>query len=228
MPRQLKPYTVDSVTRPETRERLDIYFDRNRKLFFAAIGMERVEHTDLKEAKKLALELLTRAPKYDWQPIIVVRRVARESGDHYAQGFEAEHADLDISFYRCERASSPIDPDVVYAREHTIDFEQSVRDHTHWKGKEEVEHDRQRMRQERDDNKRLDKFYDSDDHAVLPYTDETWEGLLVIKRAVDQTRTSLHALIERDNLAEQLRSIAGRTLPPLLEAHEPKKRKVAR
>jgi hypothetical protein len=55
----LKSYKVDRVI--DGRNELDIFFDRDKKEFFASIGMERVTHTDINEAKKLARELLKKA-----------------------------------------------------------------------------------------------------------------------------------------------------------------------
>ncbi len=218
MPRKLKPYKVDDVA--AGRERLPIFFDRDDKVFFAEIGMERVQHTDLVEAKKLAVQLLTRAPRYTWEPIIVVDRITKYTGTYHLHGEEAEHAEMDVTFYRCERAESPLERGRWFSRRHTIDFERDLKADRRpsWYTKEQRAADTKQKREEREANKNLGRFDGSSrkDYVILPYTEETWEGLTAIKLAIEETRARLAALISGGDLAERLKALAHKPLPPML------------
>lgn len=232
MPRELKPHEIEVLWHPNRKDTITIFFDRTKKVFFASIGMERVEHTDLVEARKLARDLVVRAPRYEWEAVIVVDGVAAEYDEerHTFGGSgqnSSQHIDMSFRFYRGERCKSPTRPDGWLVREHTADFEErlarrrvKLKNDKAW-SKEDLDHHEAKDRESRATNQRLEALHAGDDDRVLPYSDELWRGLMAIKEAIKMARRSLSVLIDRPDLDARLRAFAAKPLPPMLPAYEP-------
>jgi hypothetical protein len=97
MPRKLKPYKVDDVH--HRLAKVDIMFDREDKVFFAQLGIERVEAPDVETCKKLTVEMIPRAVQLEWKPMIEV-----EGGIDEVQKHHCEHVRLVLSYVRFEFA----------------------------------------------------------------------------------------------------------------------------
>lgn len=221
MSRGRKPYSIEVVRSTNKELTTPLLFDRDRQVFFAAIGMERVEHTDIKEARKLAQQLIDRSPQYVWDPIICVQQSDAEyDEDHHHWRVEIGDAiriDLDLVYWRCERSRHPSKPDVWFVRTHTLDFEEKLRaslsqmmapQRTGWEEKE------------RGKRARNELLATANEHAtrILPYSEELWTALGKIRETIAETRRRLSALIASEQFVDRLRQLAAADMPLMLPA----------
>jgi hypothetical protein len=101
--------------------------------------------------------------------------------------------------------SGPIEREGYLEREHAVDFEAG----------NPSEYDREVRA------KTLDRpeMYSNEPGVVeLPYDEETWRGLLVLKRAIDELYGKVEALIGRADFRDQLRRFALGASAQLLSA----------
>jgi hypothetical protein len=208
----LKPYKVDQVI--DGRNELDIFFDRDKKEFFAAIGMERVTHTDINEAKKLARELLKKAPKYEWERVIVVSGVPDEHEMRLSFKDIINHeVNVHFSFQRIERARDPMGKKghvtsrvCQYERPTEEDFNENLEAYVarfYPRERKKSDEIRAEWRKKREENRELSSYYDGGG-IVLPYAEATWQGLLSIKAVFDNAREKLDAFLVKDDLSTRL------------------------
>ena len=220
MPRALKPYKVETVA--EGTQRLDVFFDRDKKVFFASLGNERVEDTDLPKALQKAHKLLITAPVYEWKPFIIIDRVgeSEQRGGRWSRSGEVITTKLEFSFKRVEHAKNPIPPKKIknekyidtFERSYTEDFEEECKNH----GEEFAKRDRERRAQNRD----LDYFssYGRDSVIVLSYTEELWNALHRIRDAIISANQQLSFLTHQPNFEQRLMQLVQQPhvslLPP--------------
>ena len=205
MSRQLKPQIVDEVTSPNGLVRIPVYFDRNEKDFFVEITGrdDRVRADSVHEVKKLAAEMLAKAVEYKWEGIIVVEMEEsydekyKAAGAYSYKGHAGFGARIEFEFDRLERSRHPTREGEFVYRKHTLDFEAGEPSTF--------------SRTEREKNASV-KTYCPFDATVLPYDDETWAGLLALKRAVDDAQAKLEDLVARKDFAERLR-LVGKQAP---------------
>jgi hypothetical protein len=208
MPRALKPMKVGYVTNGATGA--DVFLDRDKKVFFVAVGVERAEHAEFEQAKVLGNALLAQETKYEWEPIIVVDAV--DVSSHRWNHEPGEHEiSMKFEFCRCERARDPRPKSTRkwLTRDHADDFEAT--------------HPDADDRRERENSTRVhhrDKGSGSDD-VVIPYDQDVWDGLLKIEQAVADSRMALHNLIESKGFAGKLRAVGSGScqVPPLFPEH---------
>ena len=208
---------VDCVFGPDGHTSYTVTFSRVEKDFFVKLpaGVV-VRDPSCEGAKRAAKEALKKLTRYEWVPVIVVD--IESSYDDFmenAHGFNAFGTRLNFSFDRLEVAQHPLDPKVKLQRSHPIDFEATC--------KRLMSHQVEAYRKDRDDPGRKHEEFRSDG-TVLPYSEMTWQGLLGIKRAVDETRDRLDALMKRPDFGKMLQAAMTKGIPLLGPAGEPKRR----
>ena len=209
MTRQLKPQVVDEVTSPNGHVKLPVFFDRNDKDFYVEVtGPEdRVRADSVVEVKKLARELLAKVTEYKWEAIIAIEMGQSYDEKHKSPGSASYRglrlgAIVDFEFYRMERSKHPTQTNRFVYRRHIVDFEEN----------DPQDYDRKRRAENRD----LLQWGVGHEATVLPYDDETWQGLLAMKKAVDAAQAQLETLVERKDLADKLRLVGRQAIPPML------------
>jgi hypothetical protein len=211
--RQLKPQIVDEVSSPNGHVKLPVFFDRNEKDFYVEVTGpdDRVRADSVSEVKKLAREKLATAIEYKWEGIIVLELEQSYDAKYKAPGnYQYQYrgqklgAQVEFEFDRMERSKHPTQPGHFVYRSHTIDF--LAKDPDAFSKKQRAEN-----RDFRQVGARLAS-------TTLPYDDETWQGLLAMKKAVDAAQAQLEALVERKDLAERLKLLGRQGVPPMLPA----------
>jgi hypothetical protein len=210
MARELKPQKVDDVHSPSRRLKVDLMLDRNKLDFFARVGDEEVRAPSIDELRPLAREMAAKAESYTWERVILVEIKEGWWDRHHHRGFgtrrerdpdvEPTGASVEVEFDRVERARSPFDGKWV-ARQHPLDFEAGEPD----------EYTRKRREQFADFI-----HYGDVNKTVLPYSEETWAGLCAIRKAIDELRDKLAALVERKDVVTLLQRAATSKQPLLL------------
>lgn len=225
MPRELKPYKVTTIDHPNGKTSLDLFFDRNKNVFFAQIAMERVEDTDVEKAKAKARHLLINAPVYEWEPVIVVHAPDLTERNRYVGARRHRSAEVSVAlhftFERCERARDVLNPteknwkdqtvERWFSRQFTEDFEESVKSLL---GSDWVKRDREARRK----NLNLDMFHVSDGDRVLRYSEDLWRALHRIADAIETAHGQLALLIGSKELELRLLQLTApqvALLPPV-------------
>jgi len=221
MSRGRKPYSIEVVRSTNKELSTPLLFDRDRHVFFAAIGMDRVEHTDIKEARKLARQLIDRSAQYVWTPVVCVSQSDAEyDEDHHHWRMEVGDAvriDLDLVYWRCERSPHPSKPNEWFVRVHTLDFEAKLgsslsrvlpQQRAGWEEKE------------RGQRARNEVLATANDHGtrILPYSEELWTALGRIRETIAETRRRLSGLIASEQFEAKLRHLAAAEMPLMLPA----------
>lgn len=209
MTRQLKPQIVDEVSSLNGHVKLPVFFDRNEKDFYVEVtGPEdRVRADSVAEVKKLARELLAKVTEYKWEGIIVVEVEKSYDGKYKSPGSfnyrgQKLGARVEFEFDRLERSEHPTQENRFVYRTHEIDFLAREPDAF--------------SKRQRTENRDLRQWGTGMNSTILPYDDETWQGLLAMKRAVDAAQAQLEALVERKDLADKLRLVGRQGMPPML------------
>lgn len=204
MPRPLKPHKVDEVRSPNGLITMPVYFDRDKKDFFVAVGEgrdEEVRADSVSEVKQLARDAMAKMIPYKWEGIVIVEvgQTWKEENRSSKQG-----AQVGFGFDRRERSPHPTRPGHFVYRKHTIDFER-------------VNGDSEFARKKRERNEETDHYWVSQGDVVLPYSEELWNGLLAMQAALDEAGAKLKALIEGSSFADRLRLMAKHgAAPPML------------
>jgi hypothetical protein len=209
--RQLKPQIVDEVSSPNGHVKLPIFFDRNEKDFYVEVTGpdDRVRANSVVEVRRLTQALLAKVTEYKWEGIIVVEVEKSYDAKHKAPGsYEYRGQKLGarvvFEFDRHERSKHPTQENRFVYRNHTIDFLAAKPNAFDKKQREE--------------NRYFKQTYVGLTAIVFPYDDETWQGLLAMKRAVDTAQAQLEALVGRKDLADKLRLVGRQGAPPMLPA----------
>lgn len=199
MPRPLKPYKVEVVMHSNGRDHIEVMFDRDRKLFFAQMGVERAESSDLTAVRNLAKQLVEKGARYEWEAIIVVSPPSLDDHNYGGSSYYEEHEPkLRFEFYRCERAPDPRsgkhnEPRWI-VRQHEAEFE--------------ADKPNKEARRQRETNcERYGDLREWDGTVYIPYTEEAWQALIAIEAAVVETRKRLAGLLSRDDLPKLLAGI---------------------
>ena len=188
--RDLKPHVIEQV-RGSRDDAFDVplCFDRNKKVFFVRYELERVEHTDLKECRKLGIALLDKVEPYKWEPFIEVVYLGDGDSNTHFGGYVGEtfHEEVHFTFRRFERSRHPTQEGKFVVRWHPLDkptsYEKQVRE---WSPPTGTRNDRDR---------------------ILPYDEATWAGLLAIQQGLRDIRGKLHKLVMTRQLAGKLKAI---------------------
>jgi len=230
--RDRKPIVVDTV-RSGGAEVAVCYDYREHDFFFEEPGTRnRVHAPNFIEVRRRLDEVYEQAAPLDWRPVILVTlHQTYDEGDHSIRTKIVEGASIFLTFRRCElsprpdhaeviervtrererdgrlgrgsRDRGPIEREGYIEREHAADFEAGSPD----------AHDRE-VRE-----KTLDRpqTYTNDANAVeLPYEEDTWQGLLAMKAAIDELHGKIKTLIGRADFRDQLRRFTLAAATPLL------------
>jgi len=209
MGRALKPYVVDKL---QTKHGwVDILFDRDRKNFFAKVGDEELRADTINEVKEKAQAELEKVIRYVWEPVITVGSDLSkwEKPDAFEPLDREKMNDVEVhvklSFERLERAlvrgndtagitkvnrrydGSNKRQDRWFTRSHSKDFEQSL------KGWEKDAEEMRRLRAVGDGAREY--HGDWNDVAVIPYSDEAWEGLCRVADVLRNARSSIRHIV---------------------------------
>lgn len=228
MRRDRKPIPVDTV-RANSAE-VEVFYDfREHKFFFEAPGTRSREYAEtFVEVRRRLKEIYEQAAPLDWKPVILVTlHDAYDDQDHSIRSKAIEGASVYLTFRRCELSPrpdhaecieritkererhgdrgdhGPIEREGCIEREHILDFE----------ALDPSDYDRE-MRAKTVD--RPDSYSNEADIVELPYEEETWQGLLALKAAIDALHGKVDALIKRADFRDQLKRFSTGGSTPLL------------
>ncbi len=191
MARQLKPYKVDEIRSPNGYTKAPVMFDRNSKRFFieAVPGDtdSRVWSDTLDDVKRRGTAALADAQKYEWTPLIVI-----SVSEHWKRDPESRDASLVFSFRRFERSPHPVRGDGFVERPHSLDV-------TDAKGRVE-----NRDIEPCSVSGKIGPAIAKDDDALLPYSQEVWDGLVAIQDTINDARVRLEQLLKRKDAGRVL------------------------
>lgn len=214
MPRLLKPQKVDHVVVGNGRIAIDIMLDRNNLDFFAKLGLDEVRATTAKECKDKARQLASAWRPTVWEGRIRVR-MTQGNREWYINRFEAKSMQLELIFYRFERAQK-LDGTWV-ERTHELDFEASIEDGD-WHNKRKEHRDRGGDWTDHD-------IEPDEDERDFAYSAELWNGLVTIQAMIASAGERLQDLLARPDFDKQITVAQMTTLIKLLPAASAKKKK---
>lgn len=201
MSRKLKPYKVDTIhTRKGT---VDMFLDREDKIFFGMIGPTRVQAITAEECRKKLYKAMSDWDGLVWKQYIHLQAESHLDGHYSHSGFDADNVSLNMHFYRFEGAQT-LDGKWVCRR-----FKEDTRGGEKWY-----------------DPEKMDPWYRDleEEEDLIPYSEEAWAALQKIKGALAIAGDQLKTLACAKNLPQL---IAGGV--KLLQAPEkPSKKKKKR
>ena len=233
--RDRKPIVVDKVRSGNTD--VEILYDfRQHSFFFEEEGTRERHHAHtFVEVRRLVDQVHEDAQPLAWAPVILVDlRGKYDDGDHSARSRVEEGASVHLTFRRCELSPVPHRAEVVarvtserevdarlnrkrhrsddgpiervgfIEREHEVDFEAG----------DPSDSDREARARSLD---RSDTYRNSPDVVELPYDEQTWRGLLAMKRAIDDLHSKVEVLIHQSDFRDRLRRIASGGMSALPE-----------
>lgn len=188
MPRKLKPYMVDQVY-DAFHGRIDIYFDRDQKIFFSGVLGERAEADTLRECKKATEKLAGTLRELVWRQVICIE-------DHeieYGSGYENTWI-LRFTSSRHEIADSPAGQ---FERRFTT-----------------TEGDPEPVKVYPAENYPRRTLGRRDTGCVtIPYSQEAWRTILQIRTAIEETSKRIAKLVGSRDLERLLTSGDLKLLP---------------
>lgn len=232
--RDRKPIVVDKVR--SGGHEVEIFYNfRDHSFFFEELGTRgRVQADTFTEVRRLLDQSYEKATPLDWKPVILVTlHGAYDDQDHSVRRKKIEGASVHLTFRRCELSPrpdyaeaieritrererddrlgrgrsdrGPIEREAHIEREHALDFEAG----------DPTEYDRE----VRAKTLARPDTYDNDADVVeLPYEEDTWQGLLALKSAIDGLHAKVGALISRSDFRDRLKVYASESATPLLES----------
>lgn len=210
MSRELKPQKLEEVRDKKTGMVVHIMLDRNKFDFFAIVGTEKIREDTAAELKKVVIEKLAAMAQYKWEPMIIIRHDDHRpdptrrwrSHDDDARYMKAQ---VEFKFRRFERSPSPSGKGFV-ERKHPLDVNASDEHEVLWR------------KEDRD----IQNFATWEmEYEIVPYTEETWNGLMRLHASIERANDQLTALLgSKEKLAEALVKMGQGVLPPQLGAGE--------
>ncbi len=192
MARQLKPYKVDEIRSPNGYTKAPVMFDRNSKRFFVeAVPGDRdsrVWSDTLDDVKRQGTEALGNAQRYEWTPLIIVG-----VSQHWKSGPGSHDASLVLTFRRLERSPHPVRDGSFVERPHALDTTDSA--------EERAQHGDIGSCS---DTGKIGPAIDDDDSAMLPYSQEVWDGLVAIQATINDAHAKLKQLLKRKDAGRVL------------------------
>lgn len=229
MTKKLKPHTVANVRSPSGHVERPVYFDREEKDFYVEIAEgDVVRAPSVAEVQKRAKERLGATVPYTWKGIIIIEvkdSWEQQNNTFYRRSAAEFGSALGFEFSRLERSPHPSKEGKFVTRKHTLDFEASLKDSAdYWVTSAQAERER---------NEGVTAYHDIDSTVVLPYSDETWNGLLAIKSIIDEAHAKLETFMRQPDVSVRL-DLAGKKhqapmlLPSELLTWVPQKKKARR
>lgn len=213
MSRLLKPQKVDHIVVGAGRVAVDIMLDRNRLDFFATLGLDEVRAPTAKECKEKARELASAWRPTTWEGRIRVR-VTHGSSGYYIHDHRADNIEVQLVFYRFERAQK-LDGDWV-ERVHTIDYENDQNARPGWR-------DILTERRDRGEGWRTHDIEPDDGERDFAYTDQLWQGLVTVQAMITRAGEQLSTLLAQPDFDKRLAAVQD-GLDKLLPAPATKKK----
>jgi hypothetical protein len=207
MPRSLKPYKVDVAYSPRLSRHADVFFDRDKKDFFGIVDGKTLRADTLAGCVETLATYMNNHQELVWHPEIWVTISKMNFG--HANRHEEHDAQLGFNFFRLE---------VAKVKDGESDLERPWLDRGKEFGEPEPEDWEIEKRKTGDDIQTIYKHHRGDFH--LPYTEDAWDGLLILKEATQQASARLEELI-RTGREKFLESIKPNVL--LLSAPEKKR-----
>jgi hypothetical protein len=226
--RDRKPILVDKIRRGDAE--VEVFYDfREHDFFFEAPGTRSREHAStFREVYRRLNEVYEKAAPLDWRPVILVSLHEKyDDRDHSIRSKPEEGASVHLTFRRCEisprpdhaecveritaererderhgrdRGRGPIEREGYIEREHEIDFEAG----------NPSDYDREARAKTLE---RPDTYANAGYVVELPYTDETWRGLVALKLAIDSLHSKVEALISMADFRDRLAQFASSATP---------------
>lgn len=204
MSRTLKPTKVGTISVGRHQGTLDVMFDRNKRDFFVAAGLEIVRDPTVKGCEEKASEYFREWRPEKWEGVIEVHVNAHHAERNF-RGSEAKAANIDLAFYRLEVAWR-LDGQKVQ-REHQLDHEAELKA-VKRQGFHSVNDLRKVIIERRRIGRDVCERYDSGEDAVeIPYSDEAWEGLMRIKATIEDAHAKLLQMVQAEGLEKRLLGI---------------------
>lgn len=184
MARKLKPYEVDQVHNSKTGIMVKIMLDRNSNTFFGMVGPVRFDSVTAEDCKKKVRAALNDYTGLDWQPYIHIEIAGGEYG-LCSDGHKPKTARVSLEFYRLYGAKTV---DGTWTQKK---FEEDMPGH---------------KRHSDDDSFYMSRWYrrTDDDSNIIPYTEEAWATLHVMRGRINDIAKGLTALAERKDFAKML------------------------
>jgi hypothetical protein len=185
----VKKWQVETWLHRPSGVKLSVYYDPKKKRFYAPVGSETVWAETQEKARSAAHiragEILCK--EEDWERKIFIE-IPRQCKTSYA-GIRTEdiHYSEEVGF-RCCRAWIRRGPGgEMYTRDWVRDV---------W--------DVRRIEQQRDVKHWCSPFWNEEKGVELPYSDEVWEALMALSRALTEARDRLDEIVRGDDLIDKL------------------------
>lgn len=194
MPRPLKPYKVDVAYCHRLSRHAEVFFDRDKKDFFGIVDGKTLRANTLAGCVETLTTYMNNHQELVWHPEIWVSISKTHFG--HANRHEEHDAQLEFNFFRLE---------VAKAKDGETDLERP------WfnRGKEFDEPEPADWQiEKRKTGADIQTIYKhSRGDFRLPYTEEAWAGLLLLKEATRQASTRLEELIRtgREKFLESIK-----------------------
>jgi hypothetical protein len=196
--RKLKPYKVDRVFCSRLRRQVDVMFDREDKDFYGVVDGQTIRATALQECKNKLSEFLNNHKELKWRQEIWVSTHDPDNSFRNYGRHEDHYAEISFSFYRLE---------VSKATDTNGELERPFLDRGKDFGEPEPEAHELTKRELGEDIDTLSRCT----MIRLPYSDEVWRGLTLLKDATEQANAKLSSLIKKDGV-QFLQNIKPNTL----------------
>lgn len=200
MPRKLKPQKVDEVRHVNLGVTVDIMLDRNDLDFFVTLGTETIRGNDPKLLRRQAFAMIEEQSKLEWKPCVRLS-TGRATGVHV----EAER------FWYAVRANGTINKAAwIYD---TDEKRLKYADSFYW--------DRSRQVPFVPPVRPLDYYRKPEPSIFLPYTDELWAAVEMLRSRLDDIKKHIEYLIGNDDGIASLQAIGSAAVSRLLPASTP-------
>ncbi len=228
---------------------VDLKLNKQRGVFFADVGVERIASEVKAEAVKKTQEALSRVTQTVWREVILIRVDNRSRSEitSHENNKPVFGASCSFTYMRRERAQNPIKPKECIEREHREDFEMRIAErrereayfgysrdekvYSRDEKKKRADEVEARMREDRmtlrDAGPQWSFVFDEDKivEYEIPYSEEAWRGVQRIAQALRDTQAKLNEFA-RGVTPERLAALAtGDVLKQLLPAPVTKKSK---
>jgi hypothetical protein len=195
--RKLKPYAVDRVHIQKHQVSVDLFFDRDDKVFFATVDLKKLTAPSLRQLKDLVCSAVDQSKPVVWKQWIEV--TCSERPDFHGGGdCPMSHHSIEVEYRRLETGSTA-DGRTLY-RPFTEDLDEEYR--------------RPRQIAEPLAYAHVD-FDRGESERRIPYTEDAWAAVKAVAAAIDMARDRVADLFK-----DGAKKLAGFNAARLLGAGE--------
>lgn len=191
MSRPLKPLQVERMFVQKHHVGVELFLDRNDKVFFATFEVERIEAPSLNELKEKVKLAVERSKPVTWTRVIELSCSPRPDFHHGGREAPMEHHSIEVEFRRVEVGA-------------TSDGRKLIRPFT-----EDLDEKFRRPRQEENPNEYATVDYHADDDTRMPYTEATWAAVRAVASAIDKAREKISELFDAKDGGKKLIAMSG-------------------